>query len=523
MRKAIAVAALFTALAATGCADGFLTEKPKDFVGTTNFYRNGTDAVAAVNAAYATFMNLPSAIGTNDDYYGRNFYMVTEFMTEEMTNRLSAGNERSMVDNYSFASNHAYLLTIWNAAWFAVNKANAVIDHVPGIEMPDTALRSRVVGEAKFLRAVHYFNLARLWGGVPIKEHETAALNEEPLTRATAKATYDFIVKDLKDAAGVLPTTYSSADRGRATKGAALALLGKVYLQEAATGVGGAAEYQAALDAFRQVIALGVYSLDANFGSLFDGTNEGSPEMIFAIQNIRVDGLGGRLSKWNAPTKYTDIPGPQNAFQIEMPFYRSWPDTDKRKAASILLTYVNAGKTVNWVDPATTSSVSAYGSSGPVPRKFIDLGSQGSGTEGIDYPLIRYADVLLSAAEAIDAISGPNGEAYGYVNQVRTRAGLPNLADGLSPQDFKNAVFLERRYEFWDEGQAFFDSQRNWDWAQNRVWDAMKQGPTLNKKPLDSSVPKANNDPTNAKYKLFPIPSRAIELNPKLDQNPGWS
>src|SRR5512140_2446968 len=117
MKKAIAVAALFTALAATGCSDKFLTEQPKDFVGTTNFYRNATDAVAAVNAAYASFENLPSSVGTNDDYYGRNFYMVTEFTTEEMTNRLSAGNERSLIDNYSWAPNHAYLLTIWNAAW----------------------------------------------------------------------------------------------------------------------------------------------------------------------------------------------------------------------------------------------------------------------------------------------------------------------------------------------------------------------------------------------------------------------
>ena len=141
MRKAIAVAALFTALAATGCSKDFLTETPKDFVGTTNFYRNGTDAVAAVNAAYASFENLPSAVGTNDDYYGRNFYMVTEFMSEEMTNRLSAGNERSLIDNYNFASNHAYFLTIWNAAWFAINKANAVIDHVP-----TTRLRSTVSG-----------------------------------------------------------------------------------------------------------------------------------------------------------------------------------------------------------------------------------------------------------------------------------------------------------------------------------------------------------------------------------------
>jgi hypothetical protein len=523
MNKRIAVVALSaTLLMALGCSDNFLTEVPQDFVGPVNFYRNAGDAVAAVNAAYSGFVLVPSPM-SGDDYYGRNYYLLTELPTETMTNRLGATNERSLIDFYGWTADHVYLYNLWRVAYYDINKANAVIDHVPGIAMTDTGLRDRVVGEAKFLRALHYFNLARFFGGVPLKLHETAGLDSLQLPRATAAATYAQIIQDLKDASAVLPVTYGSADRGRATKGAALTLLAKVYLQRGATGVGTPADFTSAADNLRLVKGLGIYSLDANFASLFDGTNEASPEIIFAIQNAPIAGAGGQLGKYMVGSKwpYGGATG-QNAFQIEIPFFNSWSDTDKRKAGSLLLSWVDkSGKTIVW--GTTSTLVTAYGSTGPVPRKFVDINSQGSGMDGCDYALLRYADVLLSLAEAINETGGPTAEAYDAVNQVRARAGLTPLAAGLSQTDFKSAVFLERRYEFFAEGQGFFDNQRNWRWAMNRVEANMKLGPTLNKSPLTSSVPKVDNSPIADKFQLFPIPTRVMQLNSQItNQNPGW-
>jgi len=439
-----------------------------------------------------------------------------------MTNRLGVGNERSLIDYYGWDANHVYLFNLWRVAYFDINKANSVVDHVPGIEM-DATLRSRVVGEAKFLRALHYFNLVRFWGGVPLKLHETASLDSLQLPRSTAAQTYDQIVSDLKDAAAALPASYVASDRGRATKGAALTLLGKVYLQKAATGVGSAADFQTAADYFRQVQALATYSLDANFASLFDGTNEASPEIIFAIQNAPVSGAGGQLGKYMVGSKwpYGGATG-QNAFQIEIPFFNSWPDADKRKAGSLLLSWVDkSGKTIAW--GTSSSAVTAYGSTGPVPRKFVDINSQGSGMDGCDYVLLRYADVLLSLAEAINENGGPTAEAYGAVNLVRARAGMPAMTAGLAQSAFRDSVFLERRYEFFAEGQGYFDNQRNWRWAMNRVEANMKLGATLNKSPLTSSVPKVDNSPIADKFKLMPIPTRVMQLNPQItNQNPGW-
>src|SRR3954469_14904100 len=129
------------------CNDkAFLTEKPFDFVGPQNFYRNAGDAQAAVNAVYSAFIN-----STGDNYYGRNFVMLAEHTTEMWTSRLSATNERSQPDVYAIPLGHAYVQSVWQSAYLAINRANSVIEHVPTISM-DTTLRNRIIGEAKFLR-----------------------------------------------------------------------------------------------------------------------------------------------------------------------------------------------------------------------------------------------------------------------------------------------------------------------------------------------------------------------------------
>src|SRR4051812_48636956 len=159
-RYIIAVVAL---AAAAACNDkAYLTEQPFDFVGPTNFYQSAGDALAAVNGVYASLLN--AAPGGNNNYYGRNFVMLGEFPAEAMTVYLSATNERSQVDNYTFPASHSYIYSTWQSAFAAVNRANAVIDRVPAISM-DATLRDRVVAEAKFLRALNYFNLVRLFGG----------------------------------------------------------------------------------------------------------------------------------------------------------------------------------------------------------------------------------------------------------------------------------------------------------------------------------------------------------------------
>lgn len=524
MRNHIRALALLTAFAGvTACSDDFLSEVPSDFVAPENFYRNQADALSALTSAYATFITLPSPLG-NADYLGRNMSMLIEYPTEMTTSRLSATNERSLIGTYhpQFNSTHPYLESTWQAAYFGINRANTVIARVPAIEM-DATRRDQIVGEAKFLRALHYYYLAGLFGGVPLKLEPTTSIDGANLPRSSAKDTYAQIAKDLTEAAAVLPASWPAADFGRATKGAALTLLGKSYLQAAATGASDASDYAKAAAAFRTVLTLG-YTLDPNYASLFDGSNEKSTEIVYSIQNVRVANAGGYLSQWFAPVTSPQIytPGGQNQFQAERPFYDSYNPNDIRKAGTWATSITYAGRTVVWAWTTGINAQTAYGSTGPVPRKFFDPQAPSNGAEAPDFTVLRYPDALLGLAEAINAQSGPTTEAYGLVNQVRTRAKVPNLTAGLNADQFRDSLFLERRYEFAMEMHGVFDNRRNWNWAKSRVESNMSQISTLNRTPFTSSVEKFDARPIPDKWKLYPIPSHACELNKELTQNPGW-
>lgn len=526
MKNRLRLVALLAAvtLPAAACDDDFLNESPSDFVSPDNFYKNGGDAIAAVNAAYATFITPGSGIGTSD-YMGRNLWMVLEYPTEVVTSRLSAANERSLVDNYhtQFTSAHPYLLGIWRAAYAGINKANSVIGRVPEIQM-DQVRRDQIVAEAKFLRALHYYYLAGLFGGVPLVLQETREITDQGLPRATAAETWAQIDKDLTEAAAVLPTSWSASDFGRATKGAALTLLGKAQLQSVSQ-TGTVANYANAVASFQQARALG-YTLDPNYRSLFDGTNERSPEIIFSIQNIRVDGYGGRFTEWFSPITSPALyaGGAQNQFQAERAFYDSYNAADVRKDGTWLTSFTVGTRTETWTwtsSPNPTGS-SRYGSTGPAVRKYLDLGSADGGAEEPDVVILRHGDLLLSSAEAINEVSGPTAEAYGYVNQVRARARVPNLTPGLSQAQFRDSVFLERRFELALEGHGLLDNRRNWAWSRARIEATMVDISGRNRSPFSSATTKFDARPLADKWKLYPIPLAACEVNTALKQNPGW-
>jgi hypothetical protein len=518
MKKQLIALALATSavIATAACDDNkFLTETPIDFVGPGNFYNNATDALAAVNGAYAGFENTS---GTN--YYGGLFVMLVEFPTEMQTPYLSAGNERSLVDNYTFTPSHNYIYQSWLGAYNIINRSNAVIDRVPAINM-DVTLRNRIVGEAKFLRALNYFNLVRLFGGVPLETHESNSLDSLQKPRATTAEVYDLIIQDLKDAAAALPkgSTYAGSDVGRASRGAAKTLLAKVYIQRAAAGGGTPADYQSALTLLQDVDATEGYSLLANYNDLFDMKHEVNSEVIFDIQCTRVTGAGCHVSNQVAPRQSNYGSSQNGSFTAEQPFYDEFVAADKRKDRTWQATFVNKSNVVvAW--SATQTASGTYGADTPYMRKFLD--SLSTTDDETNYIILRYGDNLLMESEAINEISGPTAAAYAPINAVRARAGLAALTAGLSKAAFRDSVFHERRLELAMEGpNGYFDSQRNWDWAKARVAASMALGAANKFK--NSKYPKAQVDIVD-KFKLMPIPQRAIDLNPQLagHQNPGW-
>jgi len=535
--RALALALLAAAPLAACGSD--LTEVPYSFVAPENFYRNADDALAALSGAYDGFQADVDALGVDDtEYYGRHYWMLVEYPTEVMTLRLGATNERTEPDIFRVHPGHTYIAGVWQSAFHAVNRANAVIDNVPGITNMDPALRDRIVAEAKFLRAYHYFNLVRLFGGVPLYLNETKSLDDLRRARSTEAEVYQAIIADAEAAASVLPPSYTGNNRGRATSGAARSLLAKVNLQYGAVGGGGAAAFQKAEQWAREVVASGRYSLLGSYAAIFDQNNENNAEVIFDIQNTRVPGAGGHMCDQFAPRPQPsqgDFPwcDSQNpSFSAEWPFFYSYHPNDTRRAATWLLSYTKkSGATVQWDSAAL--AVNAYGSSGPIPQKYIDKvpGSQ-DGAEEPNFILIRYADILLSLAEAINENSGPNGEAYGLVDQVRARANVPPLVAGLSKQAFKDSLFLQRRYELAMEGHGHFDSQRNWAWAKQRIesvstnamrtfWNRPRPAGCGSCIARDSSVPKVTLT-LDDHHRFYPLPQEAIDVNPLLVQNAGY-
>ncbi|GLC23710.1 RagB/SusD family nutrient uptake outer membrane protein [Roseisolibacter agri] len=517
-------------LGAAACNDeAFLTEVPYDFVGPENFYATADDARAALAGVYAT-----SVSSTGDNYYGRNFVMLVEFLTEMQTPYLSATNERSLVDNYTFTPAHSYIYSTWQSAYQAINRANSVIDRVPAIPM-DTTLRSRLVAEAKFLRALHYFNLVRMFGGVPLRTKETTTLDSLQQPRASAQAVYAQIVTDLKDAIRVLPAqrTYTGPDIGRASRGAAKTLLAKAYLQRAGTGVTPNVGVDSALALLQDVKATEGYALVANYASLFDMTNEVNSEVIFDVQCSRSNGVGCRLSNQVAPRMSNYGSGQNGSFTAEEPFFLEFAANDRRLATTWQLSFTNkAGATITY-GPTTNTANGAYGADTPYMAKFLDRLSVTAGNDEPNYIILRYADNLLMEAEAINELQGPTAAAYAAINAVRTRAGLADLTAGLAKAAFKDSVFAQRRLELSMEGpHGYFDSQRNWAWAKARIEANFARGVQWLTLPAAQRVrqsrwPKFATGTTAVpvltdKYRLLPIPTQARDLNPQLEQNPGW-
>ncbi|HEX8212266.1 MAG TPA: RagB/SusD family nutrient uptake outer membrane protein [Longimicrobium sp.] len=539
---AAALAALVLGAAACDNSD-FLTEVPEDFVGPENFFRNADDALAAVNGVYAGFVS-PLNCGS-DDYYGRNFIMLVEYPGEAVTSRYNAVHDRGSIDALNITTEHPYTASTWLCAYSAIGSANLVIANVPNTPNMDVALRDRVVAEARYLRAIHYFNLVRLFGDVPLRLEPVDPRGNLTMPRTPAAQVYAAIIADLDYAAEKLPVTYAGVpgpNVGRATRGAAHALLAKVHLQFGAVHGGGTASFTAAAENAKRVMDSGQYRLMPDFATVFALNNEMNQEVVFAAQLSRVSGLGGRLAQHVAPIG-SGLSGVQPggiSFYPEWPFLRDWANADRRKAATVITTYVHPTRgSLTWTRPMTgtnaqiTTFLNNFGTpgGGPFFSKYLDpQATTGAGDEN-DIILLRYADVLLMYAEALNEASGPNAQAYAAVNAVRNRAGLANLPAGLSQAAFRDAVQIERRYELVLEGHIYFDMQRHWAFSKARVERHMRLGlpvaqggENLNATPWNNSVPKIGiaGAVVEEKYRFFPVPAAARATNPELTQNPGW-
>lgn len=489
MKKIIAF--LFTVTLFVSCTE--LEVTPTSFIIEENLFQSQDDATASVTAVYASLSLDPG----EQSLFGRNLYFLTDMASDYAAAGVSATNPQvRALSSLTHDATSDRVQVAWRQIYAGINRANIAIDNIPKVTGSEV-VKIRLINEAKFIRGLLYFQAVRLWGGVPIRLHEPTSIDVESLKtpRATVDAVYTQIIKDLTDAES-LPVTYPANDAGRATSGAAKAILTKVYLTRK--------DWPNAIIKAKEVINGGYgYALFENFQDIFTKTRKNGKEHIFSVQfepNQAGNGSSGSTFQATSFTGFTATE-PADIISDVALFYDIYAAGDVRRDVSYKKQLLN---------PVTGT---LYTFPKPIFSKYLDLTNLATPSNvAINFPIIRYADILLSLAEAINENDGATLEAHELVNQVRRRAfAKPILTPdatvdltGLTIVQLREAIREERKKEFVQEGQRWFDLVR---------WGTLVT--EVKKVTAKNSVSERNN--------LYPIPQSERNIDPVgLAQNDGY-
>lgn len=478
-----------------------------------SFWKTSADATKGINAVYSTFYRTSSL-------YSRGLFYHGILKSDEGFGSGGDGNLNNVMRFNQPDYNNGLTADTWHNLFVGVFRANQVIANVPAINM-DENLKKRIIAEAKFLRGLFYFNLTLYFGRPPLMLAPSQP-DDFPRNATTAEA-YAQVAKDLSEAAVDLPPSYTGDDLGRATKGAAYALLGKTYLQQNL--------YQQALDAFAYLVTgdgRNTYSLVNNYRENFLISTENNRESIFEIQfsentaentdndvdEERINNTGSSISQFFSPPGVGYSDGGARRWLVDefLQEQTVGGQQDPRLGASLLFSNSNpAGPAATMVYGQTWAN--RYGN-GPDANKVWFrklLNDHWKNEEGFrspnNYRLIRYADVLLMYAECLNGLDRTT-EAYPFVDRVRLRAGLAALSTakpGLNKTQFLAQLKHERVTELAGEG---------WRWADLSRWGDL--GPALASRDADFS------GFVVGKHELYPIPQSDRDLNPNLTPNPNY-
>lgn len=483
MKSRILIYSLLVTCALVGCSKDYLNLTPISSAVSANFYKTADDIKIAVNGAYGSLQ--AGGVFSNIYIFGD--------ITSDNSYPVASGTvtDQDEFDRFYIRTTNPYISGCWNDSYKAISRFNTILDRVSAVQM-DESLKNRYIGEVKFLRGLVYFHLVRIFGDVPLVLKEITNPDEGYQYGRNSKAeVYAQIEKDLQEAEAVLPVSYSSADIGRATQGAAKALLGKVYLTEK--------KYSEAAAKLKEVIDLNVYDILSSYGDVFKVSNKNNKESVFDVQFK--SGGSGEGNSW--PNSFA----PQNSGNAVIQF---GGDGNNNPTDDMLAAY-EAGDLRKNITVAT-SYVNASGAivPGNFVKKYYDVPAS-KNDNGNNIPVIRYADVLLMYAECLNEKGyEPDGIAFSYLNKIRNRAGLAarTSAEINDQQAFRLALEQERRVEFAFEGQRWFDLVRTG--RAIPVMNAKKSIMGLTKELTENNL-------------VFPVPQSQIDINKsKITQNSGY-
>ena len=493
-----------------GCSEDFLDVPLNDRLSQETLWLEGETAAAAVTGVYNQLTELYDAPYTLDAATPNAF-------SRDVVDVIAQGAQT--------AASGGIIGGTWGESYELIGRANTVLDNINQTPI-EADLITRYKAEALFLRALGYFNLWSLYGGVPLITSAPSAEQGE-FARNTAPEVVDQMVKDLDDAAAGLPPAYSGEDLGRATSGAALALKSRVLLYAASDLFGGtnsAAEWQAAAAAAQAVIDLNQYQLGESYRELF--RDESSPSRA-AEAIFQVSFLFPEFEKHNVereldlfqfsaplPNLVDDYLMTDGLTIEESPLYdpaTPYANRDPRLSATVTLpgTLYNGSE----VTADRYPDVGGY-----VLKKYTVFpdeefgGDPSAGFSDNDVMVLRYGEILLNYAEAQNEATGPDASVYAALNQLRNRAGVAEVTPGLSPEEMRQVIRLERRIELVGEG-LYYDDIRRW-----RIAEDVMNSPVFKVDGTQLATRSFNPD----RDYLLPIPEVVRDLNPNLEQNPNY-
>ncbi len=489
-------AALGLALLGTSaCKKDFIDLNDPTRLVTTNGYTDSLSIVNGVTAAYSSLQDTYGKSGAN-----RGIFLFGEVPSDNSYTVVS-GERLNEFDTFTLVSDNPRLQNMWQYSYQTIARCNIILGRGDGVRLT-TATRNRLYGEVRFIRALTYFNLVRLWGDVPLVTTEiTNIADAYAFGRRPVAEVYKQIEDDLAFAEANLPLTQTGTSLGRTTKGAAQGLLGKVLLTEK--------KYKEAGDKLKQVIDAGTYALQASYANIFLTSNEMNSEILFAV-------------------RYT-----KGGFGVGSPFTNYFLPVVTAAAATSINGNVGTGQQFNSMDADLVAAFTASGAtdgraaasygtstntSGPVyyTKKYIDTPTTAYDAEN-DWIVLRYADVLLLYAEALNEQGGGNALALDAANRVIRRSrGLPvatasatvDLPATTDQATLRTRLELERRLELNFEGHRWFDLLR----TERAI-------PVMN-----AYFTKAGTATRiDAHNLVMPLPLQEIQTNPILTQNPGYN
>jgi hypothetical protein len=457
----------FFVLVVNGCSD-FLNEDLQGIYSNATFYQTESHAMLAIAGVY----NVASFVSTQND-----LWVFGDVASDDAIKGGLAGDQSDIqfIDEFTYSRNNGSLEKIWRRYYEGISRANYLLYYGPDIQMDDD-LKNRILGEAKFLRAYFYFNLVNIFGEIPLKLKPPINPDEINKPKSSVAEVYTQIESDLQESVTALEVEYTGLDVGRATKGAALGMLAKAFLYQK--------QFDNVLTAITGIEALGIYELEKVFKNNFIDSTQNNAESLFEIQHqsAQLPKLGSHLDQYFSPPKdngyYFNVPLQNfvDAFEVT-----AAGDPDPR------LDYTVGRDGKKWINGEDFDP--AWSPTGYLQKKHVQPLKEEPiiGDASLNYVYLRYADVVLMKAEALNELN-MTVEALVPLNAIRKRAresylydeGLPGFGSipvdllpdivSTNQQTVRDAIRQERRVELGFEFHRFFDLMR---YGQSAAEDAL--------------------------------------------------